>query len=156
MTKFIRIWDIDGVLIDSSHRCRWIGGKFDLDYWRANEHKLEQDQLLPAVTEYRRQLANPEIFVAIATARQLQQRDYNFISGKLGQPDAIISRALGDNFTKGGAQKIAGIKAAIEINKLNHIPPQNVVFYEDNKNYLDAVCGFFGFVGVHVQSKQGY
>ena len=37
MIKKIKIYDLDGTLLDSSHRYRAVGGKIDLAHWREND-----------------------------------------------------------------------------------------------------------------------
>ena len=80
---------------------------------------------------------------------------YNtFISTKLGDPDHIVSRTEGDN-TSGGILKVTGLRPILEDYK-NRFDIWDIVFYEDNVQYLKTVCDSFNIRGVYVPSKQGH
>lgn len=155
--KKVRIYDMDGVLVDSKHRYRTMQGengieKIDLEYWRANEHRAMDDSLLPLADQYRRDLADPETYVIIATARILRDADYRFIAEKLGKPDYIISRKEGSNIS-GGMLKINGLKKFFNLRNFKNAA---WTFYEDNTSYLKAVCDYFKITGVYIPSNQGH
>ena len=103
--KRIAIYDMDGTIVCSLHRYRTVfdnnGERIDLGYWRANEHRAMDDSLLPLAEQYKKDNADPDCIVIIATARILRDADLTFISTKLGDPDHIVSRAEGD-VTSGG------------------------------------------------------
>ena len=154
--KHVAIYDMDGTIVDSSHRYRTIvdaaGERIDLDYWRENEFRAMDDSLLPLASQYRADLKDDNTFVIIATARVLRDADNQFIKDILGEPDYIISRMDGDT-TSGGKLKIAGLTKFFNLK-----PFQNAefTFYEDNTTYLKAVCDRFNIRGVYVPSKQGH
>ena len=85
--KRIRIYDMDGTIVCSLHRYRTItdsnGERIDLDYWRENEHRALDDSLLPLAEQYRQDLADPETYTIIATARVLGKPDLEFIRDTL-------------------------------------------------------------------------
>ncbi|NBT88922.1 MAG: hypothetical protein EBT51_11580, partial [Flavobacteriaceae bacterium] len=66
--------------------------------------------------------------------------------------DYIISRVDGDN-TSGGKLKIAGLTKFFNLKPFRDA---EFTFYEDNVQYLKAVCDRFGIRGVYVPSKQGH
>lgn len=154
--KRIRIYDMDGTIVCSLHRYRTIiddrGERIDLDYWRENEYRALDDSLLPLVEEYWQDLDDPETYTIIATARVLGEPDMQFIRDTLGEPDYIVSRKSGDT-QSGKTLKIGGLAKFFN---LVNFQTDNVVFYEDNAEYLKAVCDRFGIRGVYIPSKQGH
>lgn len=154
--KRIRIYDMDGTIVCSLHRYRTViderGERIDLDYWRENEYRALDDSLLPLAEQYRVDLADPECYVIIATARVLGEPDMQFIQETLGEPDYIVSRKSGDT-QSGRTLKIGGLTKFFN---LINFQTNDVIFYEDNVEYLKAVCDRFGIRGVYIPSKQGH
>ena len=154
--KRIRIYDMDGTIVCSLHRYRTViderGERIDLDYWRENEYRALDDSLLPLAEQYRADLADPETYTIIATARVLGEPDREFIRDTLGEPDYIVSRKQGDT-QSGRTLKIGGLAKFFN---LVNFQTDDVVFYEDNVEYLKAVCDRFGIRGVYIPSKQGH
>lgn len=158
MAKITRvaIYDMDGTIVDSSHRYRTIvdasGERIDLDYWRENEFRAMDDTLLPLATQYKSDLADPSCYVIIATARVMHEPDWAFVREILGEPDYFISRKDGDN-QSGKTLKINGLARFFN---LVNFKDADFVFYEDNVQYLKAVCDRFNIRGVYVPSVQGH
>lgn len=158
MAKITRvsIYDMDGTIVDSSHRYRTIvdekGERIDLDYWRQNEYRAGDDSLLPLHRQYLADIADPHCYVIIATARVMNQPDWDFVESKLGLPDYFISRPK-DSTVSGRVLKINGL--AKFFNLLNFRDAE-FVFYEDNVDYLKAVCDRFQIRGVYIPSNQGF
>jgi hydroxymethylpyrimidine pyrophosphatase-like HAD family hydrolase len=154
--KKVSIYDMDGTIVDSLHRYRTIisdiGERIDLDFWRENEFKAMDDSLLPLAEQYKTDLRDENCFVIIATARVLRSADNEFITTVLGEPDYIISRNDGSDIS-GGLLKINGLAKFFN---LNNFKDAEFTFYEDNVNYLKAVCDRFNIKGVYVPSKQGH
>jgi hypothetical protein len=154
--KKVSIYDMDGTIVDSLHRYRTIisdsGERIDLDFWRENEFKAMDDSLLPLAEQYKTDLRDENCFVIIATARVLRSADNEFINTILGEPDYIISRNDGSDIS-GGLLKINGLAKFFN---LNNFKDAEFTFYEDNVNYLKAVCDRFNIKGVYVPSKQGH
>ena len=152
----IAIYDMDGTIVDSSHRYRTmtVNGveKIDLEYWRANEYRAMEDGLLPLASQYRLDIQNPDVFVIIATARIIRERDMQFITEILGMPDYIISRGVNDN-RSGAVLKIKGLQKFFNLRQFRLA---DAVFYEDNVSYLKAVCDHFQIKGVYIPSVQGH
>ena len=92
----VAIYDMDGTIVDSSHRYRTIidanGERIDLDYWRENQFRAMDDSLLPMFEQYRVDLADDNCYVIIATARVMNEPDWQFVREVLGEPDYFISR----------------------------------------------------------------
>lgn len=154
--KKIAIFDMDGVLVDSSWRYRVSkedNTKIDLQFWRDNERGAYFDELLPMAKEYQEMLNNPEYFVIIATARTMNTASWAFIDNKLGKPNAIIYRK--DNDNRGGADmKIAGLKKILSLKQFKNI--KDITMFEDNAKYLKAICDYFKCKGVYIPSNQGH
>ena len=97
--KRIHIYDLDGVLVDTSHRYRNLeNGTIDLTYWleNARPEKIALDTLLPLAAQYKADLTDPDTYVVICTARQAQQADFDYIANRLGNPNKIIYRPTGN------------------------------------------------------------
>ena len=154
--KHVAIYDMDGTIVDSSHRYRTItdekGTRIDLDHWRENEYRAMDDGLLPMFEQYKKDLANPETYVIIATARVMNEPDWQFVNEILGMPDYFISRPANSDIS-GKTLKINGL--AKFFNLLN-FKNADFVFYEDNISYLKAVCDRFNIRGVYIPSVQGH
>jgi phosphoglycolate phosphatase-like HAD superfamily hydrolase len=152
----VSIYDMDGTIVDSLHRYRTIvdenGERIDLDYWRENEYRAFEDSLLPLAEQYKADLNDENCYVIIATARILRDADNTFIKQILGEPDYIISRPE-DSTISGGKLKINGLAKFFN---LITFKDAEFTFYEDNVNYLKAVCDRFNIKGVYVPSKQGH
>lgn len=154
--KRVAIYDMDGTIVDSSHRYRTIvdenGERIDLDYWRENEYRAMDDGLLPLADQYRADLADPHCYVIIATARVMNDPDWQFVKEVLGEPDYLISRPK-DSTISGKTLKINGLAKFFN---LNNFKDADFVFYEDNIQYLKAVCDRFNIRGVYIPSVQGH
>jgi hypothetical protein len=154
MIRKVEIFDMDGTIVDSTHRYRTMpcGTKIDLEYWRANEYRAMDDKLLPLADYYKECLANPEIYVIIATARVLHEPDVKFINEILGKPDYIISRKPNSNIS-GGLLKINGLARFFNLKNFRNA---TFTFFEDNTAYLKAVCDKFNIRGIYIPSNQGH
>jgi len=152
----VSIYDMDGTIVDSSHRYRTLdtanGPKIDLAYWRANEYRAMDDGLLPLASQYMDELRDPSVYVIIATARVMGAADWHFVREVLGEPDYFISRQDGDN-QSGSTLKIKGLQKFFNLPQFRKA---DAVFYEDNTQYLKAVCDHFNIRGVYIPSKQGH
>lgn len=158
MAKITRvaIYDMDGTIVDSSHRYRTIvddnGERIDLDYWRENEYRAMEDQLLPMAEQYKKDLLDPHCYVIIATARVMNEPDWQFVREKLGMPDYFISRPANSSISG----KILKINGLARFFNLVNFKDAEFVFYEDNIQYLKAVCDRFNIRGVYIPSVQGH
>lgn len=154
--KRVAIYDMDGTIVDSSHRYRTItdehGTRIDLDHWRENSYRAMEDSLLPMFEQYCSDIADPECYVIIATARVMNAPDWEFVNNVLGMPDYFISRKAGSDIS-GKTLKINGLAKFFN---LRNFKSADVVFYEDNISYLKAVCDRFNIRGVYIPSVQGH
>jgi FMN phosphatase YigB (HAD superfamily) len=152
----IAIYDMDGTIVDSSHRYRTITEngitRIDLKHWRDNEYRAMEDGLLPLAEQYRLDLVDPKVYTIIATARIMNKPDWQFVNEILGAPDYLISRKP-DEVISGSALKIRGLQKFFNLKQFH---PSKAVFYEDNVSYLKAVCDHFGIRGVYIPSVQGH
>lgn len=157
MYKQIKVYDMDGTIVDSSHRYRTklVDGveKIDLEYWRANctEEKIMQDGFLPLYSEYCDDLADPFTYVVIATARVMTDADWKFVE-MMGKPDHFIYRKPHDT-RRGADMKFAGLNKLFSLKQFAKVARR--VFFEDNKDYL-AIAPKLGMVPVFVESNQGH
>ena len=153
----LAIYDMDGTIVDSSHRYRTIIGddnieRIDLEFWRENEHRAMLDGLLPLAEQYKKDLRCAETYTIIATARVMGDADWQFVNEILGKPDYFISRRKGDN-QSGKTLKINGLQKFFNLKQFR---VADAVFYEDNIAYLKAVCDHFNIRGVYIPSVQGH
>lgn len=158
MIKEIHIYDIDGTLVDSTHRYRTItkpDGSLAIDfpYWVENRHRAMEDKLLPLAKQYQEQLKNPDIYVITATARNMHPAEREHIRTVLGWPQHMISRRDGDN-RSGALIKVLGLNKLLNLSQFRNVKTR--YFYEDNADYLDAVCKAHNCRGIFIPSQQGY
>ena len=154
MIKRIKVYDLDGVLVDTSHRYRNnADGSIDLDYWFAMRSKenIERDQLLPMAKQYQRDNANPETYVIICTARLHDPLDIDFISRRLGMPNKLIMRPQG-NLDNDGKLKHRALSRLFNLKQFRHIPR---FFWDDNIKNLAACVTLFTKV-FHIESEITY
>lgn len=135
MFKLIKTYDMDGVLVDSFHRYRNLpNGSIDLEFWRANSHKLADDKLLPMAADFAADCENPEIYVILCTAREYHIREVQFIYRNLGTPNKIIMRPVGDN-TPDPKLKYRALSRLFNLRQFAKLPR---FFYEDNPRNIAA------------------
>lgn len=157
MIKQIHIFDMDGTIVSSLHRYKTIQNRIDLQHWRDYDKPefINKDSLLPHSAQYEISMANPEIYVIVATARACEKNDanYEFLCRHLGFPDKFIHRE-GAQDSRGGAEiKIAGIKPLLNLKQFRGAV---LHFWEDNKDYLKAVSDALGAIPHYVPSSQGH
>ncbi len=134
-----KIWDLDGTVIDSSHRYSTLAnGDIDLPRWIADNTRenIERDSLLPLARLMRSNYRQGDI-VIICTARVLGVWDHVFLADHGIKAQFILSRALGDN--RGDAkmkrQKLLALFADLKIPFARWT--RNATFYDDNLGVLD-------------------
>ena len=134
-----KIWDLDGTVIDSSHRYSTLpNGDIDLPQWIADNTRenIERDSLLPLARLMRSNYRQGDI-VIICTARVLGVWDHVFLADHGIKAQFILSRALGDN--RGDAemkrQKLLALFADLKIPFARWT--RNTTFYDDNQGVLD-------------------
>jgi len=98
MIKNISIFDLDGTIIDSSHRQMVKpDGTLDLAKWfeNATAEKIFADKVLPLAQQVRKRQKAGD-FVLVCTARNMQDADFEFLQNEGICPDKIISRPNGN------------------------------------------------------------
>lgn len=155
----LHIFDMDGTIVDSSHRYNTIveNGikKIDLPYWIANEHKTMEDKPLPLSKLYKKLISSPEDIVCIATARIGCNLTKLWLYLNDMIPNHFIARTGRDDIRGGAELKIEGI------NKLLTDDITKIVVYEDNWKYLNDIADYYTTLGYDVEkrfipSTQGY
>ena len=133
-----KIWDLDGTVIDSSHRYSTLAnGDIDLPRWIADNTRenIEQDKLLPLARLMRSNYRQGDT-VIICTARVLGVYDHCFLADHGIKAQFILSRAIGDN--RGDAemkrQKLLALFADLSIPFARWT--RNATFYDDNQGVL--------------------
>ena len=134
-----KIWDLDGTVIDSSHRYSTLAnGDIDLPRWIADNTRenIEQDKLLP-LAELMKSNYRLGDTVIICTARVLGVWDKVFLAEHGIKAHFVLSRALGDN--RGDAdmkrQKLLALFADLKIPFARWT--RNATFYDDNQGVLN-------------------
>lgn len=135
-------WDIDGTLFDSSHRCKIVDGKFDLDFW--NKHCTEEyifkDKPLPLLDIFYAYQAAGFTQVCV-TARVLCDADYAFFKSHNLHFDAFLHRE--DSSSLDEVLKSKRLTEYLEENEM--IP---FAYWDDKQENLD-VADSFGFRTFH-------
>ena len=133
-----KIWDLDGTVIDSSHRYSTLAnGDIDLPRWIADNTRenIERDSLLPLARLMRSNYRQGDT-VIICTARVLGVYDHCFLADHGIKAQFILSRALGDN--RGDAEmkraKLFALFADLSIPFARWT--RNATFYDDNQGVL--------------------
>lgn len=161
--KKVKVFDLDGTTIDSSHRYRAMpcNTRIDLDHWRENStpEMIAKDSFLPHITEYNKAQACPDTMVIIATARSMVAGDanYDYIKNVMGEPDHIIHRQGENDHRKGDLLKTSGIMKALDDIENFEV----MTIYEDNFEQLQKMTEFFDqhidqVIPVFVESEQGH
>ena len=98
------IFDLDGTVIDSSHRkATRPDGTLDLDHWIENctPEKIAQDRLLPLADFMRIVYRIGRQPVVVCTARVMGTADYDFLDNNGLHVDEILSRPIGNRMRDG-------------------------------------------------------
>ena len=97
MLKTLNIFDLDGTVIDSSHRRQYnADGTLNISAWRkCTRDMIMRDSLLPLASVMRELIASNKM-VAICTARVLGKADWEYLEMHQILPRIIISRIEGD------------------------------------------------------------
>jgi hypothetical protein len=134
-----KIWDLDGTVIDSSHRYSTLAnGDIDLPRWIADNTRanIEQDTLLPLARLMKSNYRQGDI-VIINTARVLGVWDHVFLADHGIKAQFILSRALGDN--RGDAEmkraKLFALFADLKVPFARWSKAST--FYDDNLGVLE-------------------
>ena len=132
----IRIYDLDGTIIDSSHRARHIDGKLDLDHWKENNTKenIFKDDLLPMYWQLVADYKNGDIII-LCTAREMGKYDYEYLHSMGIYYDYIKSRPTGETTADWRLKR----KLLNPFFNLKPFQKLEKYFYDDNVNNLIAI-----------------
>ena len=150
MIKKIHIYDLDGVLVDSSHRMRrHSDGSVDLAHWieHDTEENINKDTLLPLAANYKKDIINPQVYVIICTARELVAQDFRFVRDNLGYPDHAIHKTIMNRFEPDPQFKRRRLGKLFNLKQFHGITKR---FWDDNLKNLYAVADL-GIDCFHVQ-----
>jgi hypothetical protein len=142
LIKKIHVYDLDGVLVDTSHRYRnKPDGTIDLDYWcemRTREN-IQKDKILGRAEKYLADCLNPRIYTVICTSRMYHVDDIEFIVGRLGAPDKLLMRPEGNK--EGDAiLKVRALSRLFNLRQFKELPK---FFWEDNIKNIEATRHLF-------------
>jgi beta-phosphoglucomutase-like phosphatase (HAD superfamily) len=116
MIKNISIFDLDGTIIDSSHRQATLpDGTLNLAAWIENStaEKIFADTVLPLAQQVRKRQKRGD-YVMVCTARNMSDADFEFLMDNGINPDKIISRPNGNN-TPDGELKAKQLKSFLSL-----------------------------------------
>tara|TARA_B100000427_G_scaffold245109_1_gene208119 strand:- start:308 stop:781 length:474 start_codon:yes stop_codon:yes gene_type:complete len=136
------IFDLDGTVIDSSHRQNTLpDGSLDLAHWIENNtpEKILSDSLLP-LAEKMRSVRSVNDTVAVITARVIQDADLAFMSRNGLKFDHLYSRAEGNNTPDDLLKRRAILKLAKKLQRSMAWMRKNTVFFDDNLAVLDIMA----------------
>jgi hypothetical protein len=142
MLKQIHVYDLDGVLVDTSHRYRNTPeGTIDLAYWLENRtaKAMKKDRVLPLAKQYQADVRNPEIYTVICTAREYHTLDIAWIWGFLGAPDKLIMRPEKDD-RPDAELKAAKLGSLFSLKQFSKLPRK---FWDDNPRNLHGCRHLF-------------
>ena len=146
----IRIYDLDGTIIDSSHRARHDkNGKLDLDHWKRNNTKenIFKDDLLPMywqlVGDYKR-----GDHIILCTAREMGKWDYEYLHQMGIYYDRILSRPTGVETADWKLKK----KLLNPFFNLKPFKKYEKYFYDDNNSNLLAI----GNMGARITNAKSW
>lgn len=140
--KKIHVYDLDGVLVDSSHRYRNKPcGAIDLDYWfkMRTPENVARDSLLPLARQYVRDCQNSEIYTVICTSRSQEIEDIRFIYDNLGAPNKLIMRPHG-NMESDSILKRRQLMMLFNLRQFARLPRR---LWEDNQKNIAALHDLF-------------
>ena len=127
--KNITIFDLDGTVIDSSHRQATLpDGTLNLAHWfeNATPEKIFKDKILPLAQQIRRRSKAGD-YTMICTARTLSDADLEFFHQEGLLVDKIISRKQGDN-TPDGELKAKQLRSFFSLKQFKDL---NKVMFDD-------------------------
>ena len=134
----ICIYDLDGTVIDSSHRATHDEqGNIDLANWKAKSTKdfIFQDSLLPLYSQLVEDYKNGDMIVQ-CTARNLGVWDWEYIYSHNIYFDRVISRP-NENMMNDAQLKQNQLRYLFQ---LPCYKDKEKIFYDDNENNLKAIA----------------
>lgn len=136
----ITIFDLDGTVVDSSHRILTLpDGSIDISHWRANStyQKVMRDRELPLANHWRN-LTKSGKPVLVCTARVMRAADYAWLREHGLFADLILSRKTENDTRSGVEQKTEQLARFSSLGS-------RVTFWEDCPAIRNAVRAAHGF-----------
>ena len=132
MQKPIYIFDLDGTVIDSSHRFTGTAeGKVNLAKWieDSTRENIFKDSLLP-LAKFMKALMKANANVWICTARNMSENDFDFLAQNGIKAKTILCRKNGDNRAD-AEMKTAKLKRLFNLKQF--VNAEKIMF-DDNKS----------------------
>ena len=149
MNPKIMIYDLDGTIIDSSHRARHDeNGNLDLEHWKANNTKenIFKDDLLPMYKQLEMDYKQGHIII-LCTARELGKWDWEYIHSMGIYYDYVKSRKIGETTVDWKLKKRL-LNPFFNLKPFKHLEK---FFYDDNQLNLGAIQDMGG---ISINSKE--
>ena len=144
----IHIFDLDGTVIDSSHRQNYDlkTGALNLEHWRENStrEKIMGDSLMPLADYWRSLLTETNDYVMVCTARVCTEHDLEFLNIHGLYAQKIFSRKEGDS-SRDFDLKVRQLNPYLQLNQFRN---QTAIMYDDNQSVRNAV-GKIGIIPVN-------
>lgn len=150
LKNLVIAWDLDGTLIDSSHRCSFDSdNKFDLKYWldHCTSEFISKDKILP-LYEVFQEFSKTGFTQICVTARILGEDDYAYFKKHNLKFDMILHRENSQDLDS--ILKSKKLKDFFELN--NYVPFMAYDDKEDNLKVFDNF-GFRTFQAVYMNEK---
>jgi len=132
MQKPIYIFDLDGTVVDSSHRFTGTAeGKVDLAKWieDSTRENIFKDSLLP-LAKFMKALMKANQNVWICTARNMSKDDFDFLAEKGIKAKTILCRKDGDNRAD-AEMKTAKLKRLFNLKQFQNAEK---IMFDDNES----------------------
>jgi len=146
----ICIYDLDGTVIDSSHRATHDeNGNIDLENWKAKSTKdfIFQDRLMPLYSQLVADYKNGDM-VILCTARNLGIYDWEYIHAMGIYYDRVISRP-NNCMIKDAKLKQTQLRYLFNLPQYQKVEK---IFYDDNDSNLKAIYD----LGARVVDAKGW
>lgn len=135
----IKIFDLDGTVIDSTHRQTYReDGTLSISTWRENNtpELIAQDKLLPLAKQMRTAY-NRGDYVIICTAREISGADYDFLRLHDLKFNAIVSRT---NDLPDAAMKLYGLHKLCRQLRVSWARfCKAAIMYDDNLSVIEGL-----------------
>jgi len=130
------IYDLDGTVIDSSHRL----GDGSLEHWFANNtpDQIALDGLLPLAEHLQMRNEKGDATI-VCTSRQMSEADYLFLKEKNINPVFILSRKHGDNTPCGEMKLDLLTRFCTRMGLAWGEFIKHAVMFDDNDDVLDTL-----------------
>jgi hypothetical protein len=131
MKNKLYIFDLDGTVIDSSHRFTGTAeGKLDLEKWISDSTRknIFKDSLLP-LADFMKALIKANKNVWICTARNMSKADFDFLAHHGIKAKTILCRKNGDHRAD-AEMKTAKLKRLFNLKQFKNMEK---IMFDDNK-----------------------